>query len=245
MMRTAAGAFVAVALVASQTLSDPSPALPADKGSSRAWLWVGGAVVGAAGLAGVAALAYFMKRSFDARAATHPPGLPLAVHDRPPPTQPGEPAMANPFAVLPETRLVIVRGLPAEDRFYRIATSPFLVGADPANQLVVDAPHVSAHHATIELLADGTVYLLDASRNGTYIDGTRVPPGERVRVIPGQRISFSRDVEVRLEQPSRATGDVALARPAASAQLANPAEPNPARKPETVIAQPKPWREDR
>jgi len=207
---------------------------PTAAGCGRAWLWMGGSV-GAAGV-GLAALAWWLRRSSMARA---PRPADLSPYPKPPPTLPGAPAIANPFATLPDTRLVIVRGLPLADRFYRISTSPFTVGADPGNHLVIDAPHVSSLHATLELLDDGTVHLVDASRNGTYIDGTRVPTGERVRVNPGQRIEFSRDVEVQLEQPSR------QAPVHAAVPVVSPAEPNPARKAETTVERPKLWREDR
>ncbi len=173
-----------------------------DIGVDHRWLWAAGGAAGAVVLAGLGATLWWMARGAHSPGQGQPP-----VASRPlPPTEPGEPCVASPFAVLPETRLVVLRGLPVEDRFYRVATSPFSVGAAPGNHLVVDAPHVSGQHATLELLGDGTVYLVDVSRNGTYVDGIRVPRGERVRVNHGQRIEFSRDVEVRLEQPWREAG---------------------------------------
>lgn len=245
-----AAAWVAIGLVARNAAAQPAAAPGAagdyaapdadsasDSSSRSGWLWIG-AAAGATSLAAGAALAYWWVRT-TRQASSRMAPVPAA--DKLPPTQPGEPAAAHPFATLPETRLAIVRGLPSEDRYYRVATSPFSIGADPGNQLVIDAPHVSGLHATLELLPDGVVHLVDQSRNGTYVDGTRVPRGERVRINHGQRIGFSRDVEVRLEQPSLQARDL----PKPMMEPAAAGEPNPARRAETVLGQPKPRRNAR
>ncbi len=61
------------------------------------------------------------------------------------------------------------------------------IGRGPENDVVLDAPQVSRHHARI-VRGDEGVFLEDlGSANGTFVDGKRV---ERVALEPGQTISF-------------------------------------------------------
>lgn len=234
----------AAALMASWLLADPSVASAPGLALPVLPNWVLLAA-GAAAVVGVlTALATWLLLRRSSSPVKRPPigpVVPLVLPAKPAPTQPGEPGVPNPFATLPETHLVVVRGFPVEARYYRISTSPFRVGADPSNHLVIEAPHVSGLHATFELEADGSVIVIDASRNGTYVDGTRVANGQRIPLANGQRIAFSRDVEVRLEQsmgvaePPRR--DVAIG--------ASAPGPSPARKAATVLGPSKPWSDKR
>jgi ABC-type multidrug transport system ATPase subunit len=61
------------------------------------------------------------------------------------------------------------------------------IGRGPENDVVLDAPQVSRHHAHIVRTDDG-VFLEDlGSANGTFIDGAKV---DRVALVQGQTISF-------------------------------------------------------
>lgn len=53
---------------------------------------------------------------------------------------------------------------------------------------------VSSRHAVLRMAADGTIEIKDISRNGTFINGNRIPPNEFVRVNPGDRIMLSNQV---------------------------------------------------
>lgn len=50
---------------------------------------------------------------------------------------------------------------------------------------------VSREHATLELDKSGKYYLVDTSRNGTYVNGMRIIPNQRVMVSRGDVISFA------------------------------------------------------
>lgn len=50
---------------------------------------------------------------------------------------------------------------------------------------------VSREHATLELDKSGKYYLVDISRNGTYVNGMRIMPNQRVLVSRGDVISFA------------------------------------------------------
>ena len=66
------------------------------------------------------------------------------------------------------------------------------IGRDADNDLVLDDPRVSAHHAVLR--ADpGTAYLLDTSTNGTLVNGTRVR-ADRASLADGAVIELDRTV---------------------------------------------------
>ncbi|MCA9649485.1 MAG: FHA domain-containing protein [Myxococcales bacterium] len=71
-----------------------------------------------------------------------------------------------------------------------VLTSHFVVGRGPACQLRVPKPQVSGLHA--ELLWDGARWVVQdlGSRNGTFVDGTRLSPGERAELGRGAELAF-------------------------------------------------------
>ncbi|HET7786180.1 MAG TPA: sigma-54-dependent Fis family transcriptional regulator, partial [Myxococcales bacterium] len=74
---------------------------------------------------------------------------------------------------------------------------PVCVGADPANQVVLDDRHVSAFHCRLHP-RDGRWHLTDlGSTNGTFLDGARVAEAQ---VEPGARIRVGSQ-ELRLSRP--------------------------------------------
>lgn len=62
------------------------------------------------------------------------------------------------------------------------------IGRGLGNDVVIDAPPISRHHARL-IRSEGAVYIEDlGSANGTFIDGDRIT--ERTLLEPGQTISF-------------------------------------------------------
>jgi ABC-type multidrug transport system ATPase subunit/pSer/pThr/pTyr-binding forkhead associated (FHA) protein len=62
------------------------------------------------------------------------------------------------------------------------------IGRTPGNDIVVSHPQVSSRHAHVEQ-SDGRVYVTDlGSANGTYVNGHRLAPGQRVEIANGQKI---------------------------------------------------------
>jgi pSer/pThr/pTyr-binding forkhead associated (FHA) protein len=75
-----------------------------------------------------------------------------------------------------------------------------VVGASAGSDLRLDVNEVSSRHAVLEVSPAGEVFVLDqGSTNGTFLEGQRLSPGQRVPWKPGQMVSFSTKVEVRLE----------------------------------------------
>ncbi len=54
---------------------------------------------------------------------------------------------------------------------------PLTIGRDPGNEVVVEDPLASRHHAILRPLPDGTWILSDRSANGTLVSGSRVHRG--------------------------------------------------------------------
>jgi hypothetical protein len=167
----------------------------------------------------------------------------------PPPAQPEPPPVApavwkDPFATLPETRLVVTRGPPGLEPFYRVHKSSFTIGARSGEMdLCVNLPQLSGHHATVQLFKAGNVFVKDEnSTNGTFVDGRRLNPGERVPVRPGQTIRLSQHLELTLEQPGLqpavpAPGGVPLVEaPPSESAAPQPATQAPRAKARTIYA---------
>jgi len=64
------------------------------------------------------------------------------------------------------------------------------IGRTADNDIVLDHPQVSSHHA--KLISAGAQLLLEdrGSELGTYVRGSRLKPGQRVPVEDGERVSF-------------------------------------------------------
>jgi hypothetical protein len=174
--------------------------------------------------------------------AAAPPPQPPAPAPTPEPAPPPAPAWKDPFLTLPETRLVVLRGPPGLEAFYRVHKSPFTLGARAAEMdLALEHPSISGHHATVQLYRNGNVFVTDErSTNGTFVDGRRLEAGERVPVKAGQVLRLGAHLELKVEQPSAqavlesAAPPMAVAPPLAPAPAA-PAE-SPRAKMKTVYA---------
>ncbi|WP_158501909.1 FHA domain-containing protein [Vitiosangium sp. GDMCC 1.1324] len=168
----------------------------------------------------------------------------------PPPAQPEPPPAApavwkDPFATLPETRLVVTKGPAGLEPFYRVTKSTFTIGARPGEMdLTVELPQLSGHHVTVQLFKMGNVFVKDEhSTNGTFVDGRRLNPGERVQVKPGQSIRLSQQLELTLVQPGlqpaaeSPSADVPLvAAPPVAPAAAQPPSEAPRAKARTLYA---------
>ncbi len=165
------------------------------------------------------------------------PAAPAPAVDPPPSgteLPPAAPAVwKDPFATLPETRLVVSKGPPGLEPFYRVHKSTFTIGARQGEMdLTVNLPQLSGHHATVQLFKAGNVFVKDEhSTNGTFVDGRRLNPGERVQVWPGQSIRLSQHLELTLVQPGLHPATAPSAVPIVPAPPAAPDAPPSAEAP--------------
>ncbi len=70
-----------------------------------------------------------------------------------------------------------------------------VVGRASSCQVRVDAPYVSSEHAAIRWTGDAWEIRDLASRNGTWLGGHRLEPGQRARLAEGAAIVFGRPSE--------------------------------------------------
>ncbi len=62
------------------------------------------------------------------------------------------------------------------------------IGRTPDNDIVVPHPQVSSKHAQVEQ-SGGQLYVMDrGSANGTYVQGHRIQPGQKVAIASGEKI---------------------------------------------------------
>ncbi len=81
-------------------------------------------------------------------------------------------------------------------RTHPITVFPFRIGREAGNQLVVDAPGLSRHHATITRQADGHLLLTDqGSTNGTFVNRERL---SAPRVLADNDVIHFGNAEYRL-----------------------------------------------
>ena len=69
-------------------------------------------------------------------------------------------------------------------------TADSTIGASPDNQVTVSDPFISGHHARLRY--DGSAWWLEdlGSRNGTVLNGSRVPPYQPQALRPGANIQL-------------------------------------------------------
>lgn len=67
-----------------------------------------------------------------------------------------------------------------------------IVGSAPDVHVKYDSPYVSGYHAELLLLDNGDILLTDkASRNGTFVNDTRIAPNKEISVKRGDNIRFA------------------------------------------------------
>ncbi|MFT4621424.1 MAG: hypothetical protein ACI8PZ_000076 [Myxococcota bacterium] len=75
----------------------------------------------------------------------------------------------------------------------RVALSPYLVvGRSRRSDLTLPNPRVSGSHAAIRWSGDRWTVRDLGSRNGTWVNGARLAPGEEASLVEGARIGFGR-----------------------------------------------------
>ncbi|HEY0138086.1 MAG TPA: FHA domain-containing protein [Nannocystis sp.] len=67
------------------------------------------------------------------------------------------------------------------------------IGRSRACTICLDRPEVSGEHAVLRWTGSGWEIKDLHSRNGVYVDGHRLPAGERAAIGPGCRLGFGRD----------------------------------------------------
>ena len=124
------------------------------------------------------------------------------------------PSGAIPAAVTPVSELRVVGGLVAGGRF-PLAPGVVVVGraGEAGNDIGVDAPTVSVHHALLHVSAGGTCSVEDlGSSNGTWVDGRFV---RAVEPVPAESLLQMGAVQFRLAPVPAATDRAALGPPGA------------------------------
>jgi hypothetical protein len=116
--------------------------------------------------------------------------------------------------------LISERG-PLAGRQVPVSVSPFTLGRNPDNNLVLPETQISRHHARLEL-REGRWFLQDLnSANGTFVNRQQLSPGQLVSLNSGDLIAIGESVFTALLQ--------APARPAASPPRAAQAAAAPRR----------------
>ncbi|OVE79641.1 hypothetical protein BVY02_02640, partial [bacterium J17] len=68
-------------------------------------------------------------------------------------------------------------------------------GRDPANEVWLGASHISRTHLEIHVDGDGGVFAVDQSSNGTWLNGEKLPFGEKIALGPSvANVDFGGDV---------------------------------------------------
>lgn len=181
------------------------------------WLWalLGGLLVL---LGGLATFLLLRKRRSDGQEAKKPeePMLPPVE----PPLKPADPPAVVPVAVagagaaavaplldpLPETHLVAIGGRVNIGEKWRLHKAKVYVGGSSApedgNDIVFSLPQVSTKHALFESYPSGALWLTDLkARNGTYLNGRKLEPGERVALKPGDQVKLSQQLILEVQRP--------------------------------------------
>lgn len=95
-------------------------------------------------------------------------------------TEPGSPGALPAFTPLPGRG-----GSPIP-----ISGASVRIGQGPQNEVIIDDDTVSTSHARLEFV-DGLWHLSDlGSRNGTFVDGERIPAGGTVTLSSGVPVAF-------------------------------------------------------
>jgi class 3 adenylate cyclase len=89
-------------------------------------------------------------------------------------------------------------------------------------RLLVADPTVSSLHCVILQHPDGRLFVRDSSRNGTWLDGTRLIPNREQEIRPGQTLSMGSGVSLRLVEDRAETEEEAGARPAGRSTVVQP-----------------------
>jgi hypothetical protein len=172
------------------------------------------------GFVGLSAVALWFARRNAEPASPAPPGDAPPPPDAALPPPPAATSSPEPPPVvekpvfsmkLPECHLVAVGGdVPTGSR-WRFTGRILRFGALPEdNDVVLDLPQVSGHHARFELFPSGAVFVEDlGSSNGTFVGDARLSPGERREVPNGVQVSLSSQLHLIVDRPDRSAQEPA------------------------------------
>jgi hypothetical protein len=133
-----------------------------------------------------------------AEVAAQQPAMPVVAPA--PVTTPASAAESEPEAAAEEEkllgRLVTISGMDANE--IHITTPEFTIGRDPACQYVIDQPFVSPKHCTI-MLRKNTFFIRDlGAKNGTFVNGERLPKNRDIPVPIGSEINITMNISMEL-----------------------------------------------
>ena len=98
----------------------------------------------------------------------------------------------------PSAYLIVVAG-PVPGTMFRISEQGVSVGRGPENSFQLIDASVSRRHATFSTDSTGCVSLTDqASSNGTFVNGQRIPAGRPTRIKDGDRVQLGPTVLLKL-----------------------------------------------
>jgi pilus assembly protein CpaF len=123
------------------------------------------------------------------------------------------------------------RQIPLEGAIFRI-------GKSPDNDLPLEQSAISRRHCQLEE-REGKVVVFDlGSRNGTYLDGKRLPPESGVVFSPGQTLqmgTYSLELQPDLRNPKRPPVEHGAVRMPEPERAVSPAPPPAAEKPKRRV----------
>lgn len=90
--------------------------------------------------------------------------------------------------------MAVLRSL--EDQSARPVTARLLVGRSPACGLQLEDPHASGEHSTLTWTGWHWEIKDLGSRNGTFVDGTRLQAGVAVKLDAGSRLAFGNPEQI-------------------------------------------------
>jgi hypothetical protein len=130
-----------------------------------------------------------------AEIAAQQPAMPVvAPVAAPAPAAEPEPAAEEEEKLL--GRLVTISGMDANE--IHITTPEFTIGRDPSCQYVIDQPFVSPKHCTI-MLRKNTFFIRDlGAKNGTFVNGERLPKNRDIPVPIGSEINITMNISMEL-----------------------------------------------
>ena len=93
-------------------------------------------------------------------------------------------------------RLVTVNGLEVTE--IPITTEEFTIGRDPSCNYVIDQPFISPRHCTI-MLRKKTFFIRDlGGKNGTFVNGERLPKNRDIPVPLGSEVNLTMNISMEL-----------------------------------------------
>jgi hypothetical protein len=171
--------------------------------------WILGAVGAALIASGLVAWAFFARRSQAPATPVQRPPVPAPLPVGKPPwgnTRISDVYLGGPSpleASLPERHIHFRLAGSSQYKVLRLTKSETTLGRHrDATIYLGDDDRLSNCHVTISLLADGSMFVTDNSTNGTALDGTRIPPGVRVRLLEGQVLDLANAANAKVLPPN-------------------------------------------